>query len=83
MRNGDPFPAGVLERMRERSVTRNEDTAAMTRVIGELRLIMIDAQRVRLLELGHDGTFSSAELRHALAELDAEQLSLELRLADD
>ena len=49
----------------------------------ELRLALIGAMRVRLNALSRDGTFSTAALRHALAELDADQLSLELRLDDD
>jgi CPA1 family monovalent cation:H+ antiporter len=36
-----------------------------------------------LTELSSGGLYSTAVLRHALAELDADQLSLELRLDDD
>jgi CPA1 family monovalent cation:H+ antiporter len=57
-------------------------TAAAREVL-ELRLEMIDAMRERLLEAGSSGSFSTAALRHALAELDADQLSLELRLSDE
>jgi CPA1 family monovalent cation:H+ antiporter len=39
--------------------------------------------RRRLDELSHGGSFSSAALRHALAELDADELSLQLRLDDE
>ena len=49
----------------------------------ELRLALIGAMRARLNVLSRDGTFSTAALRHALAELDADQLSLELRLDDE
>ncbi|MFJ4159205.1 hypothetical protein [Microbacterium testaceum] len=48
----------------------------------ELRLASIEAMRKRLGELSRDGRFSTAALRHALAELDADQLSLELRIDD-
>jgi len=39
--------------------------------------------RRRLEQMSHSGRFSTAALRHALAELDADQLSLELRLDDE
>ncbi len=48
-----------------------------------LRLAMIDAMRARLNELSAYGTYSTAALRHALAELDADQISIELRASDD
>ena len=48
----------------------------------ELRLAMIEAMRARLVELSSGGLYSTAVLRHSLAELDADQLSLELRLED-
>jgi CPA1 family monovalent cation:H+ antiporter len=49
----------------------------------ELRLAMIEAMRARLVELSSGGLYSTAVLRHSLAELDADQLSLELRLEGD
>ena len=42
----------------------------------------VEAMRRRLNELSSGGEFSTPALRHALAELDADQLSLELRLGD-
>ncbi len=48
----------------------------------ELRLALIEAMRERLNELSSGGAYSTAALRHALAELDADQLSLQLRLDD-
>lgn len=39
--------------------------------------------RTRLIAVSTGGTFSTAALRHRMAELDADQLSLELRLRDD
>ena len=36
--------------------------------------------RRELTLISHDGRYSTAALRHALAELDADQLSLELRI---
>ena len=44
---------------------------------------MIEAMRARLVELSSGGLYSTAVLRHSLAELDADQLSLELRLEDE
>jgi CPA1 family monovalent cation:H+ antiporter len=43
---------------------------------------MIEAMRARLNELSSGGGYSTPALRHALAELDADQLSVELRLDD-
>jgi CPA1 family monovalent cation:H+ antiporter len=54
-----------------------------TRDLLELRLAMIEAMRRRLNELSSGGEYSTPALRHALAELDADQLSLELRLDDE
>jgi CPA1 family monovalent cation:H+ antiporter len=83
-RNGDPFPPEMLARVGDR-YTRppDEDTTAAVRDILELRLALIRTMRERLTELSSDGTFSTAVLRHALAELDADELSLELRLGDE
>ena len=61
----------------------DDDMSARAHDVLELRLALIEAMRVRLNALSRDGTFSTAALRHALAELDADQLSLELRLDDD
>jgi CPA1 family monovalent cation:H+ antiporter len=49
----------------------------------ELRLALIEAMRERLTALSSGGTFSTRALRHTLAQLDADQLSLELRLRDE
>ncbi|WP_298943866.1 hypothetical protein [uncultured Microbacterium sp.] len=48
-----------------------------------MRIALIDAMRERLTELSSGGTFSTRALRHTLAELDADQLSTELRLRED
>lgn len=83
-RDGAPFPEEMLARVGDR-YTRppDEDTTAAVRDILELRLALIRTMRARLTELSSDGTFSTAVLRHALAELDADELSLELRLGDE
>ena len=44
-----------------------------------LRLRMIHAERGALLDARDDGTFSAAALGAALEELDAEQISIELK----
>ncbi|RLK52383.1 cation:proton antiporter [Microbacterium telephonicum] len=48
-----------------------------------LRIALIEAMRTRLDELSHEGSYSTAALRHALTRLDAEQLSLQLRVDDE
>ena len=80
-RNGEPFPADLVERAGAR-LTRppDDDVTARARDLLELRLASIDAMRQELNRISHDGRYSTAALRHALAELDADQLSLELRI---
>lgn len=55
------------------------DTAFERQVL-ELRLALIELQRQRLVELSSGGTFSSAALRHSLEGLDADQISIQMRL---
>lgn len=83
-RDGTVFPPELVERVGAR-LTRppDDEVSAAAHDALELRLALIGAMRTRLNELSRDGTFSTAALRHALAELDADQLSLELRLDDD
>ncbi|MCG7417164.1 MULTISPECIES: cation:proton antiporter [Microbacterium] len=80
-RNGEPFPAELVERAGAR-LTRppDDDVTARARDLLELRLASIEAMRRELNRISHDGRYSTAALRHALAELDADQLSLELRI---
>jgi hypothetical protein len=83
-RDGSAFSAELLDAVGSRMTQPpDEDTSVHAQDLLELRLAMIGAMRVRLNALSRDGTFSTAALRHALAELDADQLSLELRLRDD
>jgi CPA1 family monovalent cation:H+ antiporter len=60
----------------------DEDASTRVRDFLELRLASIEEMRRRLHDAGRDGRYSTAALRHALAELDADQLSLELRIDD-
>lgn len=83
-RDGTPFPEGFARRVGERlTAPPDDDTTAAARDMLELRLTMIEAMRRRLLELSSGGTYSTPALRHALAELDADEISLQLRLGDD
>lgn len=82
-RDGGTFPAELIERAGARlTQPPDDDASARVRDFLELRLASIEAMRRRLHALGRDGRYSTAALRHALAELDADQLSLELRIDD-
>ncbi|MFF7682822.1 cation:proton antiporter [Microbacterium sp. NPDC007973] len=82
-RDGAAFPADMIERAGARLVQPPDEEASMrVRDFLELRLASIEAMRRRLHDVGRDGRYSTAALRHALAELDADQLSLELRIDD-
>ncbi|KJL43840.1 MULTISPECIES: cation:proton antiporter [Microbacterium] len=83
-RDGSAFDEELVERIGSRMVDPPDDADGLpTRDLLELRLAMIEAMRVRLNELSSGGDYSTPALRHALAELDADQLSLELRLDDE
>ncbi|MEZ3157148.1 sodium:proton antiporter [Microbacterium sp. BWR-S6Y] len=82
-RDGEAFPAEMIERAGARLVQPpDEEASTRVRDFLELRLASIEAMRHRLHDVGRDGRYSTAALRHALAELDADQLSLELRIDD-
>ncbi|WP_127819278.1 cation:proton antiporter [Microbacterium sp. CPCC 204701] len=82
-RDGTPFSDEVLRRADAKVLQPPDDeTGALMRDVLELRLAIIGAMRARLNDLGSGGGYSTPALRHALAELDADQLSLELRLDD-
>jgi CPA1 family monovalent cation:H+ antiporter len=81
--DGTPFPPGLVERVGARfTEPPDDDATALARDLLELRLAMIEAMRRRLLELSSGGTYGTPALRHALAELDADEISLQLRLDD-
>lgn len=83
-RDGSPFTERIVDKVGMRLVDPpDDDVTAAAREVLELRLVLIEAMRARLIEVGASGTFSTAALRHALAELDADQLSLELRVDDE
>ncbi|MFC8682226.1 cation:proton antiporter [Microbacterium ureisolvens] len=83
-RDGSTFPQELVAVIGSRMVDPPDDTDGLpTRDLLELRLAMIEAMRTRLNQLSSGGGYSTPALRHALAELDADQLSLELRLDDE
>lgn len=83
-RDGSAFDPEVIRRVTARLATPpDDDMSALARDMLELRLAVIVAQRTRLGELGSHGHYSTRTLRHSGAELDAEQLSVELRLRDE
>jgi len=83
-RDGAPFAPELLERVGSRMIDPPDDeTTASFRDALELRLALIEAMRARLNQLSSGGAYSTPALRHALAELDADQLSLQLRLDDE
>lgn len=83
-RDGTAFEADLVEVVGSRMTQPpDDDMTAYGHQVLELRLALIGVMRVRLNALSRDGAFSTAALRHALAELDADQLSLELRLDDE
>lgn len=82
--DGTAFDAGLLERMRQRFAHPiTEEFAMGARDMLELRVALIEAQRDRLRALSSGGAYSTRSLRHIFAELDAEQLSTELRLQEE
>ncbi len=80
-RDGEPFPDELVHAASGRLTDPpDDDTSTAARDRLELRLRIIEAMRARLLELSSGGAYSTPTLRHMLAELDADQLSVELRL---
>lgn len=79
-RDGSPFEAEFTERVGPMFLQAGEAEDEEARDILELRLALIRVRRERLIELSSGGQFGSAALRRALAELDASQLNVELRL---
>jgi CPA1 family monovalent cation:H+ antiporter len=79
--DGKPFDSDIVSKVRARMSQPPEDDSAMRATeMSELRLAMIHAMRDRLLELRRDGTYSTAALRRSLDELDADELSIQMRL---
>jgi monovalent cation/hydrogen antiporter len=82
--DGSPYNPRILQGMRNMSARRAADFAAeesrgFTDQFLEIQLAVIKAQREALLAARLDGTFSSGALSSALAILDADQISAELK----
>ena len=78
--SGEPFDPELIARVGARlSEPPEEDASEALHDVRELRLALIDAMRERLIEVGREGSFSTATLRRALAELDSVQLGIEMR----
>jgi monovalent cation/hydrogen antiporter len=84
--NGEPFAPTTLEWARRVITTitvdpeeREAEGEDLRSERGELRLAVIELQRAMLLEIRDLGTYPSAVLEDMLTQLDADQLSLELR----
>lgn len=83
-RDGTPFDPALREHLGARYFAPPADDAvAVAQDMLEVRLALIEAMRRRLTSLSSGGAFSTRALRHSMAELDADQLSLELRLRED
>ncbi|MCT9819243.1 sodium:proton antiporter [Microbacterium sp. W1N] len=82
--DGTPFDPDLLHRIGARMAAPPAEDSSYTRDdMYTLRVALIDAMRARLDELSHEGSYSTAALRHALTQLDAEQVSLQLRTGDE
>ena len=73
----DPDVAAFRARLADRDGRPDPELSSDRRV--RVRLEMIEAQRAALLDARDEGRFASAALTTALENLDAEQISLELR----
>jgi len=84
--DGTPYPPSAIEQVRERVIAldteaeEDAELAARDRATDlRLQALVLQAQRAELLHLRDLGTYPSAALRRALAEIDAVQIGLELR----
>ncbi|MBN9176693.1 MAG: sodium:proton antiporter [Microbacterium sp.] len=81
---GEPYPPDVLEKLADRmAAPPPEDPDISAAGFIDLRVAMIEAMRDRLVTVSREGSYSSATLRHALAQLDADQLSIQLRREEE
>ncbi|MFC8190168.1 cation:proton antiporter [Cellulomonas sp. NPDC057328] len=86
--DGTPFPADVVERARTElaalDASESDDEDAPTRAdLQRLLLVLLDAQRDELLRLRDLGTYSSKALDEALVRVDAAQIGVQMRAAED
>ena len=81
--DGTPYDPTLLREISKRMSEPPADRWALTESDrSALRIQMLEIQRERLGELSHEGSYSTEALREALGRLDAEQISLQLRLDD-
>ena len=81
--DGTPYDPTLLREISKRMSEPPADRWALTESDrSALRIQMLEIQRERLGELSHEGSYSTEALREALGRLDAEQISLHLRLDD-
>lgn len=90
--DGSPYDEAVLDRARRVAVHRRDeveqdadaeaDGASPAAQYRELRLAVLQAEREALLRLRDLGTASSGALTEALRVLDADQISVELKVRD-
>ncbi|WP_282837897.1 cation:proton antiporter [Microbacterium flavum] len=81
--DGSAFDAAITERAGALyTMPPDERWATSAREVLELRLALIDAMRARLTAVSSGGRYATSTLRHTMSQLDADQLSLELRLRD-
>ncbi|WP_431803724.1 cation:proton antiporter [Microbacterium sp. bgisy203] len=78
--DGTPFDPDLLRAIGERLTAPPPESRELTMAdMRTLRIRMIEVQRQRLVELTRTGSYSTEALREELAQLDAEQISLQLR----
>ncbi len=81
--DGTPFEPELLRKIGERIAAPPAPDLGLTmNDLNALRIQMLEIQRARLNELSHEGSYSTRVLREALTQLDAEQISLQLRPDD-
>ncbi|MBF4562759.1 sodium:proton antiporter [Microbacterium sp. VKM Ac-2870] len=82
--SGTPYPPEVLAKLADRmGAPRLESLEITTAGVIDLRIALIEAMRDHLVDVSREGSYSSATLRHALARLDADQLSIQLRRGEE
>lgn len=83
VRNGNEHALAVVEKIRTRLDRSDRSDGADGRYsaarLSAVRLQVIEAQRSKLLKLRNVGTYPSALMDDALAQLDAQQIGIELR----
>lgn len=82
---GQPYDPALVEQVASRLATGSLDDSsddAIQDQVCDLRLTVIAAQRAALLKLRSLGTYPSATIQAALAQLDAYEISLTLRRGD-